>query len=262
MHNFQELAKISKKINSFSCHPGIYMYICNPSGVVYIGSTVDVWRRYKEHRRDLRGKRHHTPKLQDAWNKYGQDQFSFYCLEKIPPNKANQKFLLERENYYLTANSRDEYFNTEIPANSCYGKNRTKREFKISEEQKYQISKTLYGRPLGKQVLDQRIAIGQANAIKMGFQPMTYEAADILKKEFKEKHPLYPRGPKKQGVEKTMEELAKKYNFSFTVVSNVVRGRHWTNPDFGGSRKHNFVPKFKKMEIAQENEKKKSLSED
>ena len=54
---------------------GLYAIIHVPSHKAYIGSSVDIKRRLKEHRTDLSKKRHHCAYLQNAWNKYGSEQF-------------------------------------------------------------------------------------------------------------------------------------------------------------------------------------------
>lgn len=51
----------------------------------YIGSAVSIARRWKEHKKILRGNRHHSKRLQNAWNTYGEDMFSFKVLLHCEP---------------------------------------------------------------------------------------------------------------------------------------------------------------------------------
>lgn len=53
------------------------------NGRVYIGSTRNLKKRWAEHRRDLMANKHHSQKLQNAWNKYGEDSFEFSILEVV-----------------------------------------------------------------------------------------------------------------------------------------------------------------------------------
>lgn len=62
---------------------GIYAIRCMISGRRYIGSTGKFWKRWTQHRVDLRGGYHHSGKLQRAWNKHGDDNFSFDVLEVV-----------------------------------------------------------------------------------------------------------------------------------------------------------------------------------
>lgn len=56
---------------------GIYLIRCTATKRVYVGSAVDLKRRWTDHRRDLRNGVHHSAKLQRAWNRFGADAFSF-----------------------------------------------------------------------------------------------------------------------------------------------------------------------------------------
>lgn len=62
---------------------GIYAIVNSKNGKVYIGSTTDFKRRWREHRGCLRGKYHDNPHLQSAWNKYGEVVFEFGILEYL-----------------------------------------------------------------------------------------------------------------------------------------------------------------------------------
>jgi len=54
-----------------------YTIRCTKNARVYIGSSVNVHTRIKEHKTLLRNSTHHNPALQAAWNKYGEDGFEF-----------------------------------------------------------------------------------------------------------------------------------------------------------------------------------------
>jgi len=51
-------------------HCGIYS-ISTPNGSVYVGSSNKIERRWHEHRSNLRHGKHHSERLQAAWNKHG-----------------------------------------------------------------------------------------------------------------------------------------------------------------------------------------------
>lgn len=77
---------------------GIYCITCIPTSKVYIGSTIDLRKRWYWHKGDLRAKRHHNRHLQNAWNKYGADSFTFSVLELV-----DVTHLEDREQYWLDA---------------------------------------------------------------------------------------------------------------------------------------------------------------
>lgn len=54
------------------------------NGKYYIGSADSFARREWQHKYDLRRKAHKNPRLQAAWDKYGEDMFVFEVLEEVP----------------------------------------------------------------------------------------------------------------------------------------------------------------------------------
>lgn len=62
----------------------IYKIINLVNDKFYVGSTIHKKVRFREHRKQLRGNRHHCKHLQAAWNKYGEDKFDFRVVEEVP----------------------------------------------------------------------------------------------------------------------------------------------------------------------------------
>lgn len=59
---------------------GIYSIECKANGRRYIGSAVNIAKRWKEHRRSLDAGTHHSRFLMREWNKRGPDAFIFSVL--------------------------------------------------------------------------------------------------------------------------------------------------------------------------------------
>lgn len=89
---------------------GVYL-ILTPSGRYYVGSSVDVKKRWSTHRRELRKGAHGNIGLQRAANKYGLDKLQFviidicekhetYAREQVWIDRAAKRRLLNR---YMTA---------------------------------------------------------------------------------------------------------------------------------------------------------------
>jgi group I intron endonuclease len=76
---------------------GIYFISNNVNGKKYIGSSINLKQRERDHWRYLRAGRHKNKHLQYAWNKYGEDVFSFSVLEIV----KNKKKLIPTEQRYL-----------------------------------------------------------------------------------------------------------------------------------------------------------------
>src|ERR1035437_5470017 len=75
---------------------GIYTITHVPSGNIYIGSSVHIETRWNQHRWDLRADRHRADRMQNTYNKYGEDAFRFDITEECDADMR-----IEREQYYL-----------------------------------------------------------------------------------------------------------------------------------------------------------------
>jgi group I intron endonuclease len=63
---------------------GIYKIINVVNNKFYVGSAVDFTARKRRHWWALRSQRHANKHLQAAWNKYGEDAFTFVIVEDLP----------------------------------------------------------------------------------------------------------------------------------------------------------------------------------
>lgn len=86
---------------------GIYIIRCKKSVRTYIGSAFNLVERRKKHFGLLKRGVHFNIKLQHAFNKYGEENFSFEVLEFVPQleNESRTKFkhrlVNEKEQHYL-----------------------------------------------------------------------------------------------------------------------------------------------------------------
>lgn len=97
---------------------GIYLIANEVDGKCYIGSAVCIKRRWAEHIRQLSGNRHHSIKLQNAWNKYGRTAFTFSVLEYV----EDKHDLLRREQFWIDKfSSHDLGYNICQTAGNCLG---------------------------------------------------------------------------------------------------------------------------------------------
>jgi group I intron endonuclease len=75
---------------------GIYKIQNKISGDFYIGSSTRIQDRWKDHKRDLRNDEHFNEHLQNAWNKYGEENFIFSIIEE-----CNENILVKQEQHYI-----------------------------------------------------------------------------------------------------------------------------------------------------------------
>lgn len=66
------------------------------NGPVYVGHSANVFKRFNAHRYMLRHNKHSSIRLQRAWNKYGEEAFSFKLLTDCPKEQ-----LVEAEQFFI-----------------------------------------------------------------------------------------------------------------------------------------------------------------
>lgn len=76
---------------------GVYQIKNLVDGKVYVGSSIDLQRRFKEHRDSLLRGIHPNTHLQNAWNMYGETSFEFSVLEEV----YDPDILRSREKHYI-----------------------------------------------------------------------------------------------------------------------------------------------------------------
>lgn len=115
-------------------YAGVYKITNLVNGKVYIGQSRDTLDRIYAHKKDLRGNYHSNPHLQSAWNKYGEDSFSFDVVTYCPFNQ-----LYKYENFWMNVyESYDRELGYNIALPSADG-----TSFSHSEESKKKMSETM-----------------------------------------------------------------------------------------------------------------------
>lgn len=145
---------------------GVYQIFNTKTGKRYIGSSINVDKRLKQHRQKLKANKHSNQHLQNAWKKY-QMYLVFEPLEYCEPDeclKLEQKYI----DYYQSAN-REFGYNIDAQAASA-GKH-------LSEETKQKISMANKGRKVPREIVEK---IRLANLGKK--RP---RQSEIMKQKFK-----------------------------------------------------------------------------
>lgn len=76
---------------------GIYIIKNIKNNKVYVGSTVNIKRRKRNHFWDLKNNKHDNDYLQKSYNKYGKENFIFEVIEYV----EDKSKLLEREQFWI-----------------------------------------------------------------------------------------------------------------------------------------------------------------
>jgi group I intron endonuclease len=125
--------------------PGIYEIRNTRNGYRYVGCSKNVANRWQYHLYRLRKGTHQNPRMQAAWNKYGEGLFDFRMLEEVPIEK-----LLEAEQRWLDetdAAGRRDYYNFLPIAGS-------RRTAKATAETRRRMSLSMMGRTFSPEHLE------------------------------------------------------------------------------------------------------------
>ena len=120
---------------------GVYQIYNTVNGKRYIGSSIHIEQRFKEHLRNLRANKHANVHLQSAWNKYGEHSFVFEEVELCEPDQC-LKIEQEYIDYYYAA---DRKFGYNIDPYADHAGNT------LSEETRKKISEKAKGRKWSKE---------------------------------------------------------------------------------------------------------------
>lgn len=187
---------------------GVYAIVHRPSGRAYVGSSCDVFRRWRGHAGSLNDGRHHADALLDLWLIDGAAAFSFVVLEQCPKDmlQAREQEWLDSfaEPLNTSRDTRCPMFDPEVAArqgakmkgrvftpehrarlseshkgipSATKGRKRTRPQRAWTEEERRQISARLMGHPVSDATrAKQRIA-------KLG-KPLTKEHRASLSAAF------------------------------------------------------------------------------
>jgi len=101
----------------------------------YVGSSVNIEMRFKQHQRRLKSNKHDNPKLQNSYNKYGEDAFVYNVLDYC-------ENILEREQMFLDSGA----FKFNICLIAAKPPDATGRKYTRSEETRAKTSVAMKGK--------------------------------------------------------------------------------------------------------------------
>jgi group I intron endonuclease len=116
---------------------GIYSITNTITGTIYYGQSVNINKRFGKHKSTLNNNKHDNDHLQNAWNKYGKENFEFKPIEIIEDATIDLT-PIEIKYYYSTDNK----YNLQNP------KSPFRPEWKQTEEWKQKESDRMKGNNL------------------------------------------------------------------------------------------------------------------
>lgn len=178
----------------------------------YIGSSNNIKQRWREHRSDLRRNKHHNKHLQSAWNKYGEESFVFDIIEQCENYREREQFWIDTLQPY----KRGIGYNNLPTVDTSLG-------YKLSEEQKENISKALYKRWENSSKKErQQISTLTRKMIEehgIEFYVINRKLSDDDIRD------IYTRI--NNGENKT--DLQNEYDVDYWIINDIMSGKHWSH---------------------------------
>lgn len=119
---------------------GVYIIKNKVSGKVYVGSAVNIERRWRDHKYLLRKSKHHSPHLQSSWDKHGEENFEFIVIEPVKNSlhlvAVEQTFL----DYYKSYDPEKGYNVCRTAGSPMLGKTHSEETKRKMSEAKKQMS--------------------------------------------------------------------------------------------------------------------------
>lgn len=216
---------------------GIYKITNKINGHSYVGQSIDIHRRWKEHR-CYHSRSYYDNVFARAMRKYGRDNFDYSVLEECEPEQLN-----EREIYWIDLLKPEYNMNNGGSGNyghsMCDESRKAMSELKKKQwdvlplEKKEEIIKRLTGQPVGHSVsAETREKLRQANLGKK----QSAETIEKRKQTFAEKkrngYKQTNSGHKKKvycvetdQVYESLLDAARSLNIGATGICHVLHGR-------------------------------------
>lgn len=190
---------------------GVYCLECLINNKKYIGSCLDFTKRKSIHFNHLKNNKANKL-LQEDYNKYGVENFSFYIIEEI----RNTELFCERENYWM------DYYKTYIPKYGIEFGYNSRKAYIPSNETRDKMAKSKLGKKMENFNVDR-------NNTKNPNSVLSLDDCFKIKQLIMESN--------KERVDVIVERIANIFNVSRTQIGRIRDGRHWSSPQLGGNFK-------------------------
>jgi group I intron endonuclease len=219
---------------------GIYKITNLVNGKYYIGSAVNINRRWSEHKRKLSNNKHHSIHLQRAWNIYGEDNFKFEVLFN-----CSKEELIHYEQLYF-GEFKPEYNICKV-AGSPLGR-------KHSEQSKKKMSLILIGHTRNKGIAHSEEHNAKISAANKG---------KVVSKETKFKISIANKGKKRS--EETIAKLRERVHTDKSKAKMSVSAKnnpnlYWKNKNLSDKHKEKISKSHIGKTVSEETKVKMSAS--
>lgn len=203
---------------------GIYKIINKSNGKYYVGSSDHIHKRFYDHKIKLIKNSHINSKLQNSWNKYGEEHWDWNIIEEIPSSDLlliEQKYLdiakLEKHKCYnivFDASSPMRGRTHSVATKSKMRKTHSKinhKKFSHKKQTKQHLSELMKGRYIGVNNPNFGKKHSKETRLKMGTPDQTiFTFQNVITKDTF------------TGIR---SDFSKKYNFDKANLYNLIHKR-------------------------------------
>jgi len=183
---------------------GIYKITNILNGKMYVGSSVNINKRWIKHRWELNKGRHGNEYLQRAWNQYGAENFIFEIIEE-----TTLENIISREQYWLDSLN---VCDNKVGYNLAKCAEASGRGLIRTEETRENMSEAQKGK---KHSEEHKKKISEARKGHRNATKLTEEQVREIKKAISD-------GTKDMA-------LARQYNVHQTTISCIKFGKSWSH---------------------------------
>lgn len=222
----------------------------------YVGSSKDIYERWLCHKNSLNKNDHHSKHLQNAWNKYGCDNFSFFILELC---SEDERFECEQKwydyyksydpafgyNYAPIAKSPRYYYSLDDLKNG-----KSKMSLEQFESIVYYLCNTIIPIPKIAEIVGVSRRIVYQIYYKKNYSKIVADMNFLRRPTFKD--PKLSEEQVLEIIDKLLNnvptwELADTYGVKMTTISDIIHHRTWKYltediefPDIHNRRNHDL----------------------
>lgn len=208
---------------------GIYKIINIVNYKVYIGSAVDIKKRWRDHKWYLKENKHHNSHLQSSYNKYGLKNFKF--IVELECNIHN--LLVEERKIIKKYNAFNNQFgyNVNDPEHIFLGRKHTEKTKKKLSEQKIGVKNPMYGKTGSKHHNFQK-KFSEESRRKMSLShkgiPNGRNGSKSPVSKLTEEDVINIRNTYTKKI-MNQEELRIKYDVTQSLISGIINRKRWTH---------------------------------
>ena len=205
---------------------GIYKILNKLNNKVYIGSAIDIKKRWRDHKWCLIHNKHHNSHLQSSWNKYGINSFDFLII-----NECETSNLLKNELIYIlyfNSFNNDYGYNVNDPEHVFLNRKHSKKTKEMLSLQKIGDKNPMYGKCGNKHHnFNKEVSIKTRNKISLSRRGITvgdnHPMAKLNSGDVIKIREMY-------NISKISQvEIARQFNVSHSNINSIIKRKTWTH---------------------------------